>query len=623
LRQRHLKTSGQDSGCLSFKHGSRHSRCFYGVFSQRHKRTARKLFSGAGNLFLCKKSLLGLSVPCSQIKEHLNMTNHKNTASFVAQMDVLLGAAVGVIIVQTREPHRTQQVLREQAFAGRTTFRVWDCVYGWREFPDTPKGQIKQEKILDGYEALRRITDLDGDGGKNWDNSMLVMHYTHYTIQQFLPFNQLLKHYVRMFAESQQRLIMLVPEGFTPPTEIANDVTLVDFPLPDTDELRDSLNNVIRASFPEGADATVYEGEQLATLVANASGMTQLEAENAFGQCIVTHKKTWPHTPFDDFNTVLLDCKTSVVKRSEVLEMMTPVPMDQVGGLDLFKKYMLKRKRAFSPEAQEAGVDVPKGILTVGPPGTGKSLCSKMVAWVLGLPLVKLDIGKVFAGIVGQSEERIRSALKQLEAMAPCVVLLDEIDKGLGGAHQAGGDSGVSQRVLGTILTHMQECTAPIYWNFTANRVTVLPPELIRKGRLDDSFCVSLPNIRERMEVLCIHLKKRKQNPAKIAGLERVAVKSKGYVSAEIEAAVKEAALAAFHEDRAVTADDILDALGNMKPLAEAFKADFDAMMAWAVDNARMTSTPEEEPGSLVRKGAEGDGRPGKPQRRSINTSNN
>jgi AAA+ superfamily predicted ATPase len=542
--------------------------------------------------------------------------NIKNTDGFNAAIRTLTNAAVGVIIVQTREPHRTQQVLREFAFAQRKTFRVWDCVYGWRKFADTPNGKIEQDKILDAYAALKRIADLDGDGNQAWNDCLCAMHYPHWTLPKNMSFMQLIKHYVRLFSETEQRLVLLVPEGFEPPVEIANDVTLVDFPLPAPEELKDSLLAVMMAALPEGQHVEVFNDADIATLVNNACGMTQLEAENAFSQALVTNKDTWPNTPFDDFNSVLLECKTNVVKRSAVLEMMDPVSIDDVGGLDLYKTYTNERVHAFTESAKAFGVDVPKGILLVGPPGTGKSLTAKATAGVIRIPLIKLDIGKVFAGIVGESEGRIRSALKQIEAMAPCIAFLDEIDKGLGGAHQNGGDSGVSRRVLGTILTHMQECTAPIYWIFTANRVDALPPELVRKGRLDDVFCVSLPNIVERMEVLRIHLRKRKQNPDRIADLARVATESKGYVSAELESAVAQAVLAAFNRKVPVTADLIIAQLANMKPLSEAFKTDFDRMMVWAEDNARMTSTPQEEPSAL--KKAEG-ALPGKPGRRGIN----
>jgi SpoVK/Ycf46/Vps4 family AAA+-type ATPase len=232
---------------------------------------------------------------------------------------------------------------------------------------------------------------------------------------------------------------------------------------------------------------------------------------------------------------------------------------------------------------------------------TGKSLCAKAIAGVLGLPLIKFDVGRVFGSLVGQSEERVRSALKQLEACAPVTVLLDEVDKGLGGAHTSGGDSGVSKRVLGTILTHMQESGAPIYWVFSANRTDGLPPELLRKGRLDEVFCVTVPSSREREQIFDIHLRKRKQDPSKIKCLDKAVEFSEGYVGSEIEAAVAEAVNQAFHTGaKAVTVHDIIQQLNVMKPISVAFKDDFDAMAKWAQNNARMSSTPIEDKASPV-----------------------
>src|SRR6185503_2246335 len=234
---------------------------------------------------------------------------------------------------------------------------------------DSPAGKIEQDKTLDAYAALRKIADLDGDGQAQWNDCICVMHYPHWALPKNLAFMQLLKHYVRLFTESQQRLILLVPEGFEPPVEIANDVTLVDFPLPSPEELGESLGNVITSSLAEGSKGEVYGETERTILVGNASGMTQLEAENAFSQAIVANKKTWPQTPFQDFNDVLLECKTNVVKRSNVLEMMDPVNIDEVGGLDLFKSYIRVRHKAFTLEANAFGVDIPNGVLLAGPPG--------------------------------------------------------------------------------------------------------------------------------------------------------------------------------------------------------------------------------------------------------------
>jgi len=317
----------------------------------------------------------------------------------------------------------------------------------------------------------------------------------------------------------------------------------------------------------------------------------------AFSKAIISNIATWPQTEFDDFNKVLLQSKTEVIKRSEVLEMMDSRGFEEVGGLDLLKEYVRNRKDAFGDEARDFGVDRPKGIVLIGPSGTGKSLSAKAVAGTLSVPLIKFDVGKCFGSLVGQSEERVRSALKQLDAVGNAVVLLDEVDKGLGGAHQAGGDSGVTKRILGTLLTHMQESQSPIYWVFSANRIDGLPPELLRKGRMDEIFCVTTPNQHERREIFEIHLRKRKKDPAKIKMLDKAVDFSEGYVGSEIEASVAEAVNIAFHDGkRGVTVHDIIAQLNVMKPISVAFKEDFDAMARWAKNNARAASSGIETP---------------------------
>lgn len=267
--------------------------------------------------------------------------------------------------------------------------------------------------------------------------------------------------------------------------------------------------------------------------------------------------------------------------------------MDEVGGLEGYKEWIQRAVAATTQEARDFGVDRPKGIAAIGPPGTGKTLLGKATANVFGNYLVKFNMGAVFNKYVGESEARVRQALNMLEAMGNVTVLFDEIDKGLGGAHQGGGDSGVSSRVLGTILTFMQDTKAPIFPIFTANRTQGLPPELLRKGRLDEVFAVMPPNMVEREAVLRIHLLKRKQQ---VPDDLDVAVRaSRGYVSAELEAACKEATTEAFYTGTKVTGELLARTLGNMKPLCEAFPDDFNAMSEWAINNARMASAPLED----------------------------
>jgi SpoVK/Ycf46/Vps4 family AAA+-type ATPase len=327
----------------------------------------------------------------------------------------------------------------------------------------------------------------------------------------------------------------------------------------------------------------------------------------SLAKAVTEHRPQWPNITLQKFASVISASKTEIVKRSEVLELMKPVKITDIGGLELLKDWVIKRKSAFTDAARAFGVDIPKGIVLIGPPGTGKSMGAKAISYEFAFPLIRFDVGRVFGSLVGQSESRVRSALKQLEAMAPCIAFLDEVDKAGIDPRQAGGDGGTSKRVMGSILTFMQETTAPVFWILTANRPNSLPPELLRKGRLDEVFSVLPPNRAERKEIIKIHLAKRNQPMIKGAGLEQLLDRSQGYVGAEIEAAIKEAVVDAYNNGgKPVTGEAICEQLACMKPISIAFKEDFDAMAAWASNNARPSSIQTEESKivrAVVRKG--------------------
>jgi SpoVK/Ycf46/Vps4 family AAA+-type ATPase len=427
------------------------------------------------------------------------------------------------------------------------------------------------------------------------------MHAIHPWLEKAPAMVELLRQYVRVFPtmSKKMRMVVVVPEHVSLPDEIQHDIPTVDFDLPSIEEMSSLFHYIVESSVPEGQVVPeIYTKGERETIAAAAGGLTQMEAELAFSRAIIENKNSEDSVdeiPFEKFNGTVLDAKTEVVKQSEVLELMEPVDMSEVGGLDALKEWINNAAVAFTEEARNFGVDAPAGIAAVGPPGTGKTLIGKAIATTLGQPLVKFDVSKCFGSLVGQSESRVRSALKQLEAMGRVTVLFDEIDKSLGGSHQSGGDSGVSRRVLGAILTFMQETKAPIFPIYTANRTDSLPPELLRKGRLDEVFAVMPPNREEREAILRIHLKKRKQNVRKIKDLDVAVRASRGYVSAELEAAVKEAVKVAFVRKEDVSGKLIAEMLGEMRPLAEAFPEDFARMSEWAKNNARLASTPSEE----------------------------
>lgn len=528
-----------------------------------------------------------------------------NTKKYQQEFGTLSAAGVAVIATRTREPFRCINALRDWAFAKDLPFGLWNVRDGWsEELPTDDADKVAtKDGVIDPYKALLTILDVPGNGKNAKKKGVYVMHAPHHWIGKHPGMIECLRHYVRDMGEMPRlRIVMVMPEGIILPDDLKHDIPLLDFGLPDFDERKEIFDYVVESSTPQGQEIpTLFTGREVETLVGSAGGMTQMEAETAFSKAIVLQRPQWPELLFDEFNRTVLDAKTEIVKNSEVLEMMDSLPIEDVGGLEVFKDWIRIAARCFGAEAREAGVDAPKGVVVVGSPGTGKSLVGKVTGSMLQMPIVKFDVSRLFASLVGQSEERARGAIKMLEALAPCVAFIDEIDKGLGGAHQSGGDSGVSKRVLGTILTAMQESKAPIFWIASANRVDGLPPELLRKGRFDEVFAVLSPNKVERREIFKIHLRKRKQDADALDDFELALDASEGYVGAEIEAACKEAVKVAFANEVPVTGKLIAEQLGMMKPLREAFPEDIARMEQWAQNNARLASLPvSEEPLAVV-----------------------
>jgi SpoVK/Ycf46/Vps4 family AAA+-type ATPase len=539
----------------------------------------------------------------------------RNADAFNEKLRVLDAAACGVILCRTREPHRAIEAVRNYAFSREGMgFSNWTPLYGWETYD---RADPLKDPDTDGEQnpvpALHKIGGIGS--GQGMPNGFYTVFFPHFWLKDNVgarvPIIYTLKEYVRLFSETKRRLVLIAPVGYTLPTEIAEDVVVLDFDTPSFAELRASLDFLLDtlANNPNIGDDSkrrvVAKGisnisdEDKRRIVAAGMGMSQQEFETAVSRALVTYRRQLPALPIDGIVDEVMSVKTEVVKRSEVLEVMPTTGMDQVGGLDNLKEWVVKRRACFSTEAKEFGIEAPKGAGLFGPPGTGKSLSAKAIASSLGLPLIKFDVGRVFQSLVGQSEERVRASLKMLDSLAPCVVLLDEIDKAF--QTNSGGDSGVSQRVLGAILTHMQESSSPIFWVFSANRVDRLPPELLRRGRLDEIFAVTVPDEDERLEILKIHLNKRKQKADDIPELDAAVAASEGYVPAEIEQAVKDALIEAFTNGGAITGPLIAEQLANMKPLSEAFAEDFNAMQQWAENNARPASARIKRALPLVR----------------------
>ena len=406
------------------------------------------------------------------------------------------------------------------------------------------------------------------------------------------------------------RSLVLVSPVTEIPVELEKDITIVDFPLPTEAEIRAVLDELIATNLTSGRVRVALDGRGRDRFVKAAIGLTLHEAENAFARAMVNDGCL----DLDDLGIVYEE-KRQNVRKSGLLEYVdADVDLGDVGGLENLKRWLARRSGSWLTEAAAYGLPSPRGVLITGVPGCGKSLTAKAVAAGWGLPLLRFDIGRVFSGLVGSSEQNMRTAIRTAEAISPCVLWIDEIEKGLT-AH-GGGDSGTSVRVFGTFLTWLQEKTRAVFVVATANDLDGLPPELLRKGRFDEVFFVDLPTRTERIAIWRVHLARRLRHPA-VAGLidpagqapVELAVLTDGYSGAEIEQAVIGGLFDAFSERRPLHQDDVIRAVVNTVPLSVTQAERISAVRAWA--ERRAVAATAAEDWDFDRHLTGGDGQPG------------
>ncbi|MGE5707350.1 MAG: AAA family ATPase [Bacteroidota bacterium] len=380
----------------------------------------------------------------------------------------------------------------------------------------------------------------------------------------------------KAFGNTQKTVILLSPLLMIPP-ELEKEVLLYDFPLPNSGELEALLERHIATQGRMGATVSI-EPEDRQKLLDAALGLTLDEADNAFNAAFLSDNRI----DASDIGHILAE-KRLIIKKSGILEYFPAEEgMDSIGGLETLKDWLLKRRRAFTAEARAFGLPQPKGIMLLGVQGCGKSLAAKAIANAWSLPLLRFDIGKVFEGLIGSSEENVRRAIKTAESIAPCIFWIDEIDKGFSGMQSSGSvDAGVTSRVFGSFITWMQEKKAPVFVVATANNIHQLPPELLRKGRFDEIFFVDLPSARERKAIWEIHLRKRQRDPERFA-LEQLVELTAGHSGAEIEQALISALFEAFDERMDVTDRHLLQAAERSVPLSVTMREQVDELRQWA-----------------------------------------
>ncbi len=378
----------------------------------------------------------------------------------------------------------------------------------------------------------------------------------------------------------------LVPTGCRVklPPELEHEFAVIDLDLPDTTRLGEVLDGILQSADQQQPDSDLRE-----SILHAALGLTTVEAENAFALSLVESGNIAP--------ALVSREKARTLKRGGLVEVIDAKPgLDDIGGLDSLKRWLSQRRPAFGSAARDYGLPVPKGLLIVGIPGTGKSLTAKAAAGVLQLPLLRLDMGRVFGGIVGQSEANLRSVIRTAEAIAPCVLWIDEIEKGFGGSTGNGSsDGGTSSRVFGSFLSWMQEKEKPVFVVATANDVSQLPPEFLRKGRFDEMFFVDLPDAKERAAIWQIVIVRHRRDP-KSCDLAALAKATAGFTGAEIEGAYREALHEAFAEGREPTAADLQSAIAATTPVSKLMEDRIEALRRWSKGRARQAGVTETKP---------------------------
>ncbi|MGW1023469.1 AAA family ATPase [Streptomyces sp. NPDC002577] len=491
------------------------------------------------------------------------------------EIGLYLRARVPLLVLVTVEEQRALDVLDRVRTARDASGDLvsWDIAGEFRSaakrtMPQAPVPEKALEKIAEMVKASPKRRDLYvlKDFHEFWSKSPVV--------------RRKLRNLAHDLVFTGSSLVVTTPARDIP-RELNDDAVVLDLPLPDAEALRAELDRMVTSTSGVRNELTLQGMSRLAQA---ALGLTSTQARRAFAKAIVRDQVL----DEKDIGAVLAE-KKAVIRASQALEFTAPEETpDDIGGLDALKRWLTLRERAFGDEAAAYGLPAPKGLALIGIPGTGKSLTAKMISGMWRLPLLRLDVGAVFGSLVGESEERIRQALNLAETVAPCVLWVDELEKSLA----AGGssDSGTSQRVLGTVLTWMQEKTKPVFVVATANDVSTLPPEMLRRGRFDEVFFLDLPTDAERREILTVHLRKRRRDPARF-DIVRLARLSDGCVGAELEQAVVDAMYRAFAEERDITTDDVAEAIGRLVPLSRSQREAIENLRVWLRDGRAQSAS--------------------------------
>ena len=499
------------------------------------------------------------------------------------ELNILVRARYPILYILSWEERRIEKILGQVAEDRRKKLYGWSITDGLTRldgYDVTPFDSSTRSPIR-ALEAIAASTE----------SAIFALKDFHPFLddQQPVPDHPVIVRKLRDLASqlknSRKTLVILSPL-LRAPAELEKDFTVLDYALPTEEELRESLQRVLRSANEISGKKVKLDDETREKVLHAAQGLTCTEAENVFAKSLVMMGKL-------DIDIIIAE-KKQIIRRSQLLEYFpAEEDLSQVGGMTLLKEWLAKRSLAFSERARKFGLPEPKGLLLLGVQGAGKSLVAKAVASEWKLPLLRLDLGRMFSQFVGSSEQNMRTVLRLAESISPTVLWLDELEKGLAGVASSHlSDAGTAARVFGSFLTWMQEKTSPVFVLATSNDISILPPEALRKGRFDEIFFIDLPTLEERREIFAIHLAKRGRDALKF-DLNRLALESGGFSGAEIEQAIISALYDAFEASRELSDDDLLRNLTATIPLSQTMERQVSALRSWATSHARPASRPE------------------------------
>lgn len=499
------------------------------------------------------------------------------------EIEDLIRAAYPLIYIVSPEEERVEKKLKDVGDRRTRKFIKWSVTEGFVE-----DGNALPKDVRDPLRALDNIDRFE-------DHAIFVLKDFHPYLTDPTIVRRL-RDLCFKFSKTDKfkKHIILLSPIFKAPLELEKDMAVVDYDLPTREEVIEIVRDTIdMVPIKDRANLKIIKDQDLRDRVVEAAlGLTANEIRKVLSKSLV-------RTRDFDIDTILGE-KKHIIRKSGILEFFEARERwDDIGGLEILKDWLRKRQLAFTQKARDFGLPIPKGILLIGVPGCGKSLTAKAVANLWQMPLLRLDVGKVFSSLVGSSEENIRRAIRTAEAVAPCILWLDEIEKGFSGTRSsAESDAGTTARVFASFITWLQEKQSQVFVIATANDVSMLPPELLRKGRFDEIFFVDLPTPKERGEIFKIHIRKLnrrakiERDPEKF-DIEKIIGNTQLFSGAEIEQTVISALYDAFEANDDLTTERILKSASELVPLALTMKEKIDAMREWAAGRARRASVVE------------------------------